>query len=201
MTGPTSPATLRAARPEEAAAISALALRSKAHWGYDEAFLAACRAELTWTAAQCGSGDVARLQSLRQRLFDDQLAAGAVDNADALLHDGQRGRIDQALGLRSQADVQGEVVGPAEDLIDGNERHVVLAGDDRRDEGIVADQLHAEGAGAACDLKADAAEADDAEGFAAQLAALQGLLLPLAFMHGRVGARNGPGHRDHQAQR
>jgi GNAT superfamily N-acetyltransferase len=49
---------LRAARPEEAARISDLALRSKAHWGYDAAFLEACRAELTWTAEQCGSGDV-----------------------------------------------------------------------------------------------------------------------------------------------
>jgi GNAT superfamily N-acetyltransferase len=39
--------TLRAARPDEAALLSALALRSKAHWGYDEAFLEACRAELT----------------------------------------------------------------------------------------------------------------------------------------------------------
>lgn len=38
---------LRPARPGEAAALSALALRSKGHWGYDEAFLEACRAELT----------------------------------------------------------------------------------------------------------------------------------------------------------
>ncbi|MEU5717520.1 GNAT family N-acetyltransferase [Streptomyces sp. NPDC020403] len=37
---------VREGRPDEAAALTALALRSKAHWGYDEAFLAACRAEL-----------------------------------------------------------------------------------------------------------------------------------------------------------
>jgi GNAT superfamily N-acetyltransferase len=37
----------RAARPQEAAALTALALRSKAYWGYDEAFMAACREELT----------------------------------------------------------------------------------------------------------------------------------------------------------
>ena len=30
---------LRPARPGEAAALSDLALRSKAHWGYDQAFL------------------------------------------------------------------------------------------------------------------------------------------------------------------
>lgn len=38
---------VRAARPEEAAPLSELAVRSKAHWGYDEEFVAACRQELT----------------------------------------------------------------------------------------------------------------------------------------------------------
>lgn len=38
---------LRPARPDEAGVLSGLALRSKAHWGYDEAFLDACRPALT----------------------------------------------------------------------------------------------------------------------------------------------------------
>ncbi|NED92360.1 GNAT family N-acetyltransferase [Streptomyces sp. SID11233] len=38
---------VRPARPSEAAELTELALRSKAYWGYDEEFLAACRAELT----------------------------------------------------------------------------------------------------------------------------------------------------------
>lgn len=38
---------IRAGRATDAARLSALALRSKAHWGYDDAFLAACREELT----------------------------------------------------------------------------------------------------------------------------------------------------------
>lgn len=37
----------RPARPDEAAELTELALRSKGHWGYDEEFLAACRAGLT----------------------------------------------------------------------------------------------------------------------------------------------------------
>ena len=37
---------LRAGRPEEARDLSALCLRSKAYWGYDDAFLRACAAEL-----------------------------------------------------------------------------------------------------------------------------------------------------------
>ncbi|MGW1178013.1 GNAT family N-acetyltransferase [Kitasatospora sp. NPDC002543] len=37
---------IRPARPEEAGLLTGIALRSKAYWGYDEAFMAACRAEL-----------------------------------------------------------------------------------------------------------------------------------------------------------
>lgn len=39
--------TLRRARPEDGPALSSLAYRSKASNGYDEAFMAQCRAELT----------------------------------------------------------------------------------------------------------------------------------------------------------
>jgi len=45
--------TLRPAVPTEAESLSGLALRSKGHWGYDEQFLAACRAELTLRPEQC----------------------------------------------------------------------------------------------------------------------------------------------------
>lgn len=43
---------IRLARPDEAGLLSALALRSKAHWGYSEEFMAACRDELTYAAEQ-----------------------------------------------------------------------------------------------------------------------------------------------------
>ena len=60
-----------------------------------------------------GAGDVAGLDGSASACVDDQLAAGAVDDADALLHDGERVRVDQAFGLRGEADVQREVVGLA----------------------------------------------------------------------------------------
>jgi len=44
--------TMRPATGEDAATLTALALRSKAHWGYSEEFLAACHEELTLTSAQ-----------------------------------------------------------------------------------------------------------------------------------------------------
>lgn len=53
-----TPMRLRVARAEEAGSLSALALRSKAYWGYDAAFLEACRVELTFSPATCGSGTV-----------------------------------------------------------------------------------------------------------------------------------------------
>ena len=40
---------LRDVRADELPALSALCLRSKAYWGYDRAFMDACRAELTLT--------------------------------------------------------------------------------------------------------------------------------------------------------
>lgn len=50
--------TVRPARPDEAGEITALAVRSKAHWGYDEVFLAACLPELSWTPDQVALQDV-----------------------------------------------------------------------------------------------------------------------------------------------
>lgn len=44
-----SEVTVRAARAEEAGRLTELALRAKASWGYDAAFMAACREELTLT--------------------------------------------------------------------------------------------------------------------------------------------------------
>lgn len=44
--------TIRAAQPDEADTLTELALAAKAVWGYDEAFMAACRAELTVTPVE-----------------------------------------------------------------------------------------------------------------------------------------------------
>ena len=44
--------TVREARAEEAEALTELAMRAKASWGYDAAFMAACRDELTLTPQQ-----------------------------------------------------------------------------------------------------------------------------------------------------
>ena len=49
---------LRAARTEEAAALTALCVRSKRHWGYDEAFMARCAASLMVPRPAIARGNV-----------------------------------------------------------------------------------------------------------------------------------------------
>ena len=50
--------TIRIARPNEAEALSSLCRRSKAHWGYDDAFMALSHNSLTVTEKQIEDGDV-----------------------------------------------------------------------------------------------------------------------------------------------
>jgi GNAT superfamily N-acetyltransferase len=50
--------TIRPGRADDAGPVSAMALRSKGHWGYSEEFLEACRDELTYSEADCLSGDL-----------------------------------------------------------------------------------------------------------------------------------------------
>jgi GNAT superfamily N-acetyltransferase len=44
---------IRFAQPDEASTLSRVALRSKAHWGYDNSFLESCRAELDVPPSAC----------------------------------------------------------------------------------------------------------------------------------------------------
>lgn len=48
---------IRSARADEAQALSDLAFRAKAHWGYSAEFMRACRAELTYPPELVGAGD------------------------------------------------------------------------------------------------------------------------------------------------
>jgi len=50
--------SVRPARAEEAEALTELAMRAKASWGYDDAFMAACRDELTLTPAKMAAWQV-----------------------------------------------------------------------------------------------------------------------------------------------
>ncbi len=49
---------IRRARPDEAPALTEFVMRSKAHWGYDEAFMEACRPELTVQPWRIETGEI-----------------------------------------------------------------------------------------------------------------------------------------------
>lgn len=53
-----SDVSVRAARPGEAGALTALAVRSKAHWGYDAVFMRLSRASLAVSDADIAAGRV-----------------------------------------------------------------------------------------------------------------------------------------------
>lgn len=76
---------IRPARPEEAELLTALVLRSKAHWGYDEAFIDACREELTLDEAALGRLDTAVAEEGGQVLGFAALAAEPPDGNLAML--------------------------------------------------------------------------------------------------------------------
>ncbi len=55
---------VRRAREEEAEMLTELAIRSKAHWGYSDAFMESCRDELTITVDEIEAGEVFVLERM-----------------------------------------------------------------------------------------------------------------------------------------
>ncbi len=73
---------IRLARPAEAATMTALAFRSKASNGYDAAFMAACRAELTFDARTLARGETWLCENAAGRVlgfFDLRPEAGTAE--------------------------------------------------------------------------------------------------------------------------
>jgi GNAT superfamily N-acetyltransferase len=75
--GMTTGRTLRLAKSSECGSLSALALRSKAYWGYDPTFLQACRGELTVNPKAAAAGRVVVLIE-----EDTPLGFYALDNGE-----------------------------------------------------------------------------------------------------------------------
>ena len=71
------PATILPLTEDDLEEASKLCMRSKAHWGYDAAFMAMCRDELTFRPADLGSGssvglwDCDALLGVAQLIWDD----------------------------------------------------------------------------------------------------------------------------------
>jgi GNAT superfamily N-acetyltransferase len=74
----------RTPHPGEAGVLSAIALRSKAHWGYDQDFLDRCRAELSFTPDQLATRRMVLAETAGQVLgfysLDGQPPRGELGN-------------------------------------------------------------------------------------------------------------------------
>lgn len=92
-------ALIRAAQPADAPALTRLALRSKQVWGYDAAFMARCRAELTVTAESIATQPTFLLAEATKPLGFYQLRLQA-DAADVWLLFVAPEAIGQGVGRR-----------------------------------------------------------------------------------------------------
>ena len=77
-----SEGSIRPARPGEADALTALAMRSKAHWGYDAEFMARARSVLTVTPDMIGDG--------RAVVLEDGPLAGITARAIVILDEADK---------------------------------------------------------------------------------------------------------------
>lgn len=89
---------LRPARPAEAGTLSALALRSKAVWGYDDDFLEACRPELTVTSGMIEAGGLTVAERDGRVVGLSRVAIGNDGTAEILLLFVEPGQLRGGIG-------------------------------------------------------------------------------------------------------
>src|SRR5215203_1737063 len=127
------------------------------------------------------TAELAGLEAGQERVEVDELAAGAVDEAGAVLHRADRVRVDHPDRLRRLRRMEGDQLRPAQQLLDrlsalDTEVAEALGGDEL----VEGDNLHLEALGAFGDELADAAEADHPQGLAVELGALELGAVPAA---------------------
>jgi hypothetical protein len=138
------------------------------------------------------------IQGIDQRLLVDQAAACAIDDAHALLHLGQRGRVDQVFGFLGQGRMQRNKIGALEQFVEVYFLDADVLGAFRRQKRIVRDHFHAQTERAVGDDRADVAAADYAQRLGGDLDPHEAVLLPLAGLGGGIGLRNFARQRQHQ---
>ena len=137
-----------------------------------------------------------------QRIEVDQLAAGAVDDPDAVLHLGERVGVEPVDRLRGLRQVDRDQVGaPVELLARVDPLDAELAEALGGDELVEGDHVHVEGERPAGDELADPAEADHPERLAVELVAAEARPRPLAGGQRGVGLRHVAEQRQRQRQR
>ena len=148
-----------------------------------------------------GAGDLAGGQRGVERVLVDEAAAGDVDDVARRLHLRELLRADHPGGLGRLRHVDRDEVALLEQLVEREQVHAELLGARARDVGVVRDDAHVEGLQTRGDERADAAEADDADGLLEQLGAGVRAPLPLALGERRVRGRDVAGEAQDVADR
>ena len=144
------------------------------------------------------AGDVTARNGVLECCLVDETAAGAVDDAHALLCLRERLRVEDVAGLVGERRVQGDEVGAHQEFLELNlvDAHGFGAfGAEVRVEG---GDLHAQALGAVGDDRADVAAADDAERLACEFDAHEAVLFPFAGVRRGVGGGDLAGEGEHQ---
>ncbi len=144
-----------------------------------------------------GTGDLAGLDRFGEILLDDQAAAGAIDDAHAVLHPGDRNLVDDVARLLGERSMQRDEVGTLEQLVEVDLLDAELQGALIGEIGVVGDDAHPQPDGALGDDRSDIAAADDTQRLGGNLDAHEAVLLPLAGLGGDVGGGNLPGDGKH----
>ncbi len=136
-----------------------------------------------------------------ERGFVDELAARRVHEAHARLARREPGIVEQVVCFRRGRQVEREHVGGAAHVIERQQLDAQIRRHLGRNEWIVGDDAHAEGAGAPGHFPSDAPEADQTERFAAQLRAEKSALFPPAVLHRPIRGRHRACKGQHQRPR
>ncbi len=145
-----------------------------------------------------GAGDVAGFDGISEGGFVNEAAAGGVDKADAFFAFGEAGGVEEGFSARS---VEGDVVAHGEEGVEVLDHFdLAIEGGFGEVEFVEGDDFHFEGEGTLGDGFADAAVADDAEGFAGELGSHEGIAVPLAGAEGGVGGGDFAGEGGHEGE-
>ena len=131
------------------------------------------------------SGNVAALDSRRQVSFVDELPAGGVDDAHALLHFRNGPGVDHLPCLRTYRRVQGDKIAFGQKLIERHKFHGKFSCRRFADEWIIRNNTHIKRFRPGCHLAADTAKTDKAQSLAAHFGARR-RFFPAALAHGRI---------------
>ena len=161
-----------------------------------------CGRRLDFVHIQRGCCDLAALQRIVQRLLVNEPAACAVDDPHALLRLREPLGVEHVLRLVRERHVHRDVVGKRHDFIEAlDQLHLqrtrAACGEIR----VVCEDAHAECDRAPCDLRADAAHAENGERLAVKFDTLERLAVPFARLHRRIRLRDVARDRHEQAER